>query len=200
LGRPVLGAIGNEGHHVSRAGLIPLLLLMAACALIAAGGLAYRRGPLWYRSLLPPRPPGIVIHHSATPATIQGRPLTAEAIEQAHAQRGWGRDFAGHVYHIGYHHIILSDGTVQAGRPEWMSGAHCRGHNDMLGICLIGDFSRGPGPTRAQREALLQLVHRLVKKYGLSPAQVYRHSDLEATECPGQFFPWEDFQQALAVD
>lgn len=49
----------------------------------------------------------------------------------------------GQIYHIGYHYIILPDGTLESGRPEKCKGAHAVGYNDYLGICLIGDFSPG---------------------------------------------------------
>ena len=48
--------------------------------------------------------------------------------------------------HIGYHFLILPDGTVERGRPESMWGAHTRDHNDTLGICLVGDFDRRDNP------------------------------------------------------
>jgi len=176
----------------------PGLLLVVAVLLLPCGALAYRHGPLWWRFLLPHRPPGIIIHHSGTPSSVAGQPLTAAAIDQAHARRGWGRLQGGRVYHIGYHYVVQPTGQVESGRPETMPGAHCDGHNDMLGICLVGDFTK-KRPTDAQLRAAVALTRRLLAKYGLTPAQVYRHCDLDATACPGAAFPWTEFRRDLAA-
>jgi len=70
----------------------------------------------------------VVIHCSDSP---QGRGDNAKTIHLWHKERG----FDG----IGYHYVILEDGTVQNGRPEYWEGAHVKGHNkDTIGICLIG--------------------------------------------------------------
>ena len=69
-----------------------------------------------------------VIHCSDSP---QGRGDNAQTIHRWHKERG----FDG----IGYHYVILEDGTVENGRPEFWSGAHAKGHNDAIGICFIGD-------------------------------------------------------------
>ena len=40
---------------------------------------------------------------------------------------------------IGYHKIILRNGNIQNGRPEYWVGAHVKGLNKIsLGVCLIG--------------------------------------------------------------
>lgn len=178
----------------------PAALLVAALLLVPAGALAYRYGPGWFSLLLRSRPSGIVIHHSATPAVINGHLVTAAMLDQAHAQRGWGRsDETGHVYHIGYHYVVLADGKVQPGRPERMRGAHCDGHNDMLGICLVGDFTRS-SPPAAQLRAAEQLTRRLLRKYALPVGRVYRHRDLDSTACPGERFPWAEFRGELGKE
>jgi len=69
----------------------------------------------------------MVIHCSDSPP---GRGDNAETIHGWHKKRG----FDG----IGYHYVILEDGTVENGRPEYWQGAHAKGHNDALGTCLIG--------------------------------------------------------------
>ena len=70
----------------------------------------------------------IIIHCSAV------RPYqtsTAAQIDSWHRARGWNG--------IGYHYVILRDGTVQPGRPEDAVGAHCVGHNaHSIGICYEG--------------------------------------------------------------
>lgn len=178
----------------------PAALLVAALLLIPAGALAYRYGPGWLSLLLRSRPTGIVIHHSGTPARVNGHLVTAAMLDRAHAQRGWGRsDETGRVYHIGYHYVVLADGRVQPGRPERMRGAHCDGHNDMLGICLVGDF-RQTRPPAAQLRAAEQLTRRLLRKYALPADRVYRHRDLDSTACPGERFPWGEFREELGKE
>ncbi len=124
-----------------------------------------------------------------------------------HARRGFRTVYRGKVYHIGYHYVVLQDGTVQPGRPEGCIGAHARHLNDRsLGLCLVGNFSRAEnphgrqGPMRppaAQLAALTDLCVRLARKYGISPRQVYRHSEVGQTACPGDGFPWREFQETL---
>jgi len=113
----------------------------------------------------------IVVHCSASP---QGRGDDAETIHAWHQERG----FDG----IGYHYVILEDGTVQTGRPEYWAGAHVRSHNDnSLGICLIGE---GGDATPEQMLSLRNLVLGLYHKY--SGPVVCGHNDLDHHKsCPG---------------
>src|SRR5438046_1047637 len=73
--------------------------------------------PRWTAPLLVPYPdpPGIVLHSSMTPGMVHGIPIDAERLEQIHAEDHpqWATTFEGKVYHIGYHYVILPDGTVQ---------------------------------------------------------------------------------------
>ena len=185
----------QKSGHFQRLHPGPVLLLAAAVVIIIVGGLNQRWGPAWYYRLIFVRAKGIVVHHSATPAVVGGRQVDADFLDEVHANQGWGIRFGQHVYHIGYHYVILPDGTVQWGRPDWMPGAHTTGHNDYLGICLVGDFSEHDGhsahPTDAQTEALVQLIRSRMHKYHLRPEDVYRHSDLGATCCPGAGVPWQ---------
>lgn len=111
----------------------------------------------------------IVIHCSDSP---HGRGDDAETIHKWHRERGWSG--------IGYHYVIVEDGTVQAGRPHYWPGAHVKGHNtNSLGICLIGedDF------TGEQIQSLKQLHTELSQKY--PEAQWFNHYDLDSSKtCP----------------
>jgi N-acetylmuramoyl-L-alanine amidase len=115
----------------------------------------------------------IVVHCSASP---HGRGDDAETIHKWHLANGW----AG----IGYHYVILEDGEVQAGRPDYWQGAHVRGHNKgSLGICLMG---RGGDATDDQMNALRLLVMGLTHRY--KGAEPCGHSDLDPLgkpDCPG---------------
>lgn len=182
-----------------------LLLLLLAIGVTRAGMLAYHHGARW-PDVLVHRPPGVVIHHSATAATAGGRRVDAAFIDRAHERRGWCVSDGGVDYHIGYHYVILPDGTVEAGRPEWLPGAHAVGANDHLGICLVGNFSSGANPegaeqparpTKAQMAALTELVKRLMRKYRFGADHIYGHRDFAATDCPGDRFPLEQFRREL---
>jgi N-acetylmuramoyl-L-alanine amidase len=153
------------------------------------------------------RPAGIIIHHAAIPPRPDGRPIDAKLIDEIHSARGYSAFYWGHFYHIGYHYLILPDGTVQPGRPEHCKGAHAPGYNSYIGICLVGDFSskdnpngeRGlTKPTEAQMQALIELSRNLRQKYQIPANAVLRHHDVSPnTECPGDRFPFETFMKSI---
>jgi len=119
-----------------------------------------------------------VIHCSDSP---QGRGDTAETIHKWHLARG----FDG----CGYHYVILEDGTVENGRPEYWSGAHAKGYNDALGICLIGrnDF------THAQFIAL----EKLLKEKEFTADEVVGHYKVSSKTCPN--FNVESYLVSIGV-
>ncbi len=185
------------------------ILLVLAVGVVVGGGLAYRHGPHWPYMLLHRHAPGVIIHHSGTGATAGGRIIDADLLDVAHAQRGWAIADARHTYHIGYHYVILPDGTVQRGRPEWMPGAHTAGKNRYLGICLVGNFSskdnpdgtqKPSRPTAAQLETLASLLKELMKRHGFSPDDVHGHDEFRATECPGDRCPMDRIRLRLAEE
>ena len=189
-----------------RGRILPGVLFITSVCTVLAGGMAARYGLSWPRRLSWPRPPGAIIHHSASAAHQNGAPVDAALIDRWHEARSWGQETADAVYHIGYHYVILPDGTVDAGRPEWMRGAHCRGHNDHLGICLVGNFSSSANPTgrtqparptAEQLNALHNLLLDLMSKYHFGPEAIRRHRDLAQTACPGDRFPFDAVVQRL---
>ena len=106
-----------------------------------------------------------VIHCSDSP---QGRGDTAETIHSWHKERGWDG--------IGYHYVILEDGTVENGRPEYWPGAHAKGHNEAIGICLIGIDSF----THSQ---LIEL-ETLLKNHDFTSDEVVGHYKVSNKTCP----------------
>lgn len=118
----------------------------------------------------------IILHCSATK---EGQRFTIQDIDAWHKQRGFNG--------VGYHYVILLDGTVETGRPETEVGAHTLGHNkNSIGICYIGglDASAKPKDTRtdAQREALIKLVKELKAKY--PEATIHGHNEFANKACP----------------
>lgn len=117
----------------------------------------------------------IIYHHSAG---NNGDAITIHKYHKEH--NGWSG--------IAYHFVILRDGTIQRGRPVEMIGGHaCNNNYDSIGICLIGDFERGYLPSEEQYTACIELSKQLLKMYGLTSRDMYRHSDVNATACPCDF-------------
>ena len=112
----------------------------------------------------------IVVHCSASP---QDRGDDAETIHRWHLERGWDG--------IGYHAVILENGEIQRGRPDYWTGSHVRGHNrDSLGVCLIGE---GGDATNEQLMSLLSIISEWKIKY--PSAELFGHRDLDSKKtCP----------------
>lgn len=158
-------------------------------------------------------PNGIVIHHTAlTREDVTRFPgsVTISTIESLHEKRGYSVFYWGRVYHAGYHYLILPNGVVQAGRPENCVGSHTRGHNNTIGICLVGNFSsfdtanetpRNAEPTSEQIRTLVGLIADIRIRRGIPCDRIYRHNDLNpATRCPGDRFPWKSLQKMIGCE
>lgn len=101
----------------------------------------------------------IIIHCSATKP---GQVCNAEILDKWHKEKGYKC--------IGYHYVILPDGTVEIGRKEQEKGAHCTGYNsDSIGICYIGglDEKGNPKDTRTieQKIELINIIQDLCSRY-----------------------------------
>ncbi len=152
-------------------------------------------------------PTGIVIHHTVTPPYSHGHKVGVADINLMHKRRGFKiiDPRTGKTWHIGYHFLVQQDGTVLAGRPEYLPGEHTKNHWDMLGIALIGNFEpsdnrgmMGPStPPPAQVKATAKLVRSLIKKYNLTEKQLYFHRELGQTACPGSGFQKRSLLDAL---
>jgi lipid-binding SYLF domain-containing protein len=151
-------------------------------------------------------PIGIIVHHSSTLTPAQPLPRGVSDVDQFHAQRGFDILCEGHRYHVAYHYLILTNGKVQAGRPERCEGAHSAGYNSYLGISVVGDFSsrdnpRGQRgntrPTKQQMASLVTLSRQLMARYHIPLNRVLRHSDVARTDCPGDRFPFRAYLSEL---
>ena len=112
----------------------------------------------------------LVVHCSDTPNEEN---LNATDIHQMHLGFGWNG--------IGYHKVILRNGEIQNGRPEYWVGAHVKGKNlNSLGVCLIGRDNF----TKYQFNSLEEVL-KLWKK--TSPLAIIEgHCDTQSTSktCP----------------
>jgi len=122
-------------------------------------------------------------------------------IEKRHISRGFGAFYWWRVYHIGYHYVICANGEIVGTRPEHLRGAHAKGANDMIGICILGDFDSSAGnmlPTRSQMKSAEALCRALLKKYRIESHLIFRHSDIDDyTVCPGDHFPFDQLVGAI---
>ena len=153
-----------------------------------------------------PDPPGIILHSSDSPAVVRGIKIDAARLEAIHAHDHpqWATEFEGKVYHIGYHYVVLPDGTVEQGRPDHCRGCHAPHFNECIGICTIGCFDpdiKYQGwpyrPTDAQLNAIIKLCEELMTKYHIPANNVVRHYDTKATWCPGRRYPFEKIKSEL---
>ena len=125
----------------------------------------------------------IILHHAAASK------CTAQQIHSWHLANGW--------VGIGYHFFVRKDGSVYRGRPETAVGAHAGNNNyDSIGICFEGNFMTET-MSEAQKRAGQELVQYLKDKYGISKVQ--KHSDVNATGCPGTRFPFKEISEGTAA-
>mgnify|MGYP003287500143 CR=1 FL=1 len=118
----------------------------------------------------------IIIHCTATPP---GMAVTMDQLRQWHRERGWKT--------VGYHYVVLLDGSVAKGRPASQPGAHCYGHNaHSIGVAYVGGLDAHGRPldtrTPEQKAALLKLLTNLTLFYR---CQIHGHHDYnKGKACP----------------
>lgn len=129
-------------------------------------------------------PKSIVLHHT------ECNGWTVERLHQLHLGNGWSG--------IGYHFYVRKDGKIYRGRPEYTTGAHCKGFNtNSLGISFEGCYnSTDRNMLSAQFQAGLQLIAYLKNKYGIS--RIYGHREVGSSDCPGKYFPLDAFRNGKA--
>ena len=118
----------------------------------------------------------IILHCSAT---IEGKYYNAKDINKWHLQKGWSG--------IGYHYVILLDGTIEKGRAIEKIGAHTKGHNSTsIGVCYIGglgvDKKAKDTRTDNQIASILGLLDKLKNDY--PGVTIHGHNEFANKECP----------------
>jgi len=117
----------------------------------------------------------IVVHCTASK---EGVPLTVEQIRKEHMKpkseggNGWSD--------IGYHIVVLLDGTIANGRDVDLVGAHVSGHNsNSIGVVYVGGLGKNGKEkdtrTPKQKESLLVVLKALKKLY--PNARIRGHRD-----------------------
>ncbi len=112
---------------------------------------------------------------------------------------------------IPYHYVIGNGNGLGMGEvaSDWRKelniwGAHVSGRNSLrnflgIGICMVGNFEETDVPP-AQLQALVTLTRSLMSSYDIPSQNVTVHGRVhgESTRCPGRFFPFNTFRQAIA--
>lgn len=117
----------------------------------------------------------IVIHCSDTP---EWKEFDIDDIRKWHVEENGWTD-------VGYHYVVLLDGTIQIGRALDVPGAHVKGHNaHSIGICYIGGGDGVDTRTPHQEGSLEILINYL--KLVFKGVKVLGHCDFEGVTktCP----------------
>jgi len=121
----------------------------------------------------------IVIHCADTP---EGKEFDSLDIKSWHLERGFND--------IGYHYVILLDGTIELGRALKTPGAHAKGVNrTSIGICYIGgktkDMNLAKDTRTDEQKESLELLLKTLKKMFAS-AKILGHYQAVNTkkQCP----------------
>ena len=119
----------------------------------------------------------IIVHCTGT---REGTYVSLDTVRRWHIEeRGWSD--------IGYHYLILLDGTIERGRPEERQGAHVRGHNKgSIGVSYVGGCDRLLNPkdtrTQDQKDSLHNLLSNLMASY--EGATLHGHNEFSSKACP----------------
>lgn len=118
----------------------------------------------------------IILHCTATPINMT---VTVKDVDRWHKEMGWDG--------VGYHFLILQDGTLQIGRNLNIAGAHCKGHNKTsIGIAYVGGIdamgNSADTRTKQQRATMRTLINVLKKIY--PGIKVTTHNKYANKDCP----------------
>ncbi len=131
---------------------------------------------------------GVTVHHTGT---TEGDALSLFRYQVE--TLGWA--------HGAYTYIITPDGQIQYALDEQIAAYHATindpsnaldldygqyWNNHYLAVALVGDFNQS-GPTQAQSQALILLLHQLRQRYQISIENIRVHRELRGvqTQCPG---------------
>lgn len=120
----------------------------------------------------------LIFHHFGE---IPPKGMNVPKIRQMHiVNNGWDD--------IGYHAVIMPDGSFSIGRPIDEAGAHTWSFNSgSIGIMFMAGIDRSLGytkPTKEQLNTARAFIKECRKYYG-NNLDICGHKDLRPTECPG---------------
>ncbi len=125
----------------------------------------------------------LVLHHA------EAEKATVEDIHRWHLDNGW--------IGIGYHYYVRKDGSVWRGRPEDTIGAQAKGANDYsIGVCFEGNYQKDTAMPAAQLAAGQALIADIKSRYPGIAVEPHKH--FNSTDCPGQYFPFDQLAKGEA--
>jgi len=130
----------------------------------------------------------LVIHTVAW----EGSDYDIEDVDRFHREeRGWRM--------VGYHYMILKDGTIQDGRPDDMIGAHVKGHNShSIGISMQGHGDKEEW-TEEQWGSVIDLCRKKMDEYDVPVDEVYPHNHFtDMKTCPGTLIDFSEVRQRIS--
>lgn len=138
-------------------------------------------------------PKYIILHHLA---------WHEASIVDVHKDHRFNRGWAG----VGYHYLVRKNGTIEVGRPENATGAHCKEDHmnfQSIGVAFEGnytDFDKQPidyTMPKDQYEAGITLIKYLMEKYDIVYQRVRPHKYYSNKDCPGKYFPLSDMMKNI---
>ena len=137
----------------------------------------------------------IIIHHSLTK---DQHTVDWQAIRRYHTEiLGWSD--------IGYHYGIEKVNNhleCMIGRPIYMQGAHCKGHNwNSIGVCVVGNWDKERCPHRTLEMLAARIIIPLLLTKR-SPRNfidniVGHHFFNHDKTCPGKLFSMGELRGAI---
>jgi len=131
---------------------------------------------------------GIIVHCTAT----QPDWMADDSLErQVDEIRKWHTSPPRNWRDIGYHVVIGRNGEVAKGRPLGTSGAHAKGHNQDIGIALVGGFGSDADDiasdhfTAPQLAKLYEIIKEYQEQYGIKTEKIIGHNRVSSKACPG---------------
>lgn len=143
---------------------------------------ALSTGPATYRLRVPHTINQITLHHSGSSEPLKEEDNPVEILNRLF---DWGVDDR-NWWDLPYHYLIDLDGTIYEGRnPKYAGETNTtydpRGH---LLISVMGNYSQQE-PTKAQIDAIAEMMAYGIQKYDLTIDDIYGHGDWADTSCPG---------------
>lgn len=140
------------------------------------------------------RPINLIVVHCS--ASMPDPKIDEKTIDRWHRQRGFRE--------IGYHYVILADGSLRVGRPITEVGAHASGFNkDSIGICMVGGVdAKGRAAcnfTSSQFKTLRETLENL--RVSFPKARICGHRDLSPDKNrDGRITPNEYMKECPSFD
>lgn len=161
-------------------------------------------------------PSRIIVHHSATKdgATFSWRAIryyhmnwAVDGTTVSEATARLAIDEGGHSIKppfddVGYQaggELLGDEYECIYGRPDHISGAHARGHNqDSLGFCFVGNYDLVAPDIKSIQVAAQRVLAPWCRLYGIGLDQIIGHREVSSKTCPGALFDMVALRDEIA--